>query len=157
MLIQILSTFAVIAGLFGVIPQIVSMLVTGSSKGQSAAGWSVGVSVNAVMGYVNLVGLHAGLLAAGNALAGALCAFALLCVVRLAEDGSDEVPEVEGEPVVGGANLYELPTEEFHVVRAHVAREHARRSHAGAPQAPAEVSRRSLRRVVRPERDRVAA
>ncbi|MBJ7518669.1 MAG: hypothetical protein JHC84_03135 [Solirubrobacteraceae bacterium] len=157
MLIQILSTFAVIAGLFGVIPQIVSMLVTGSSKGQSAAGWSVGVSVNAVMGYVNLVGLHAGLLAAGNALAGALCAFALLCVVRLAESGAEDVPHVEGEPVVGGANLYELPTEEFHVVRAHVAREHARRSHAGAPQAPAEVSRRSLRRVVRPERDRVAA
>ena len=157
MLIQILSTFAVIAGLFGVIPQIVSMLVTGSSKGQSAAGWSVGVSVNAVMGYVNLVGLHAGLLAAGNALAGALCAFALLCVVRLAEGGTEDVPHVEGDPVVGGANLYELPTEEFHVVRAHVAREHARRSHAGAPQAPAEVSRRSLRRVVRPERDRVAA
>ncbi len=159
MLIQILSTFAVIAGLFGVIPQIVSMLVTGSSKGQSAAGWSVGVSVNAVMGYVNLVGLHAGLLAAGNALAGALCAFALLCVVRLAEPAGavDDVPHVEGEPVVGGANLYELPTEEFHVVRAHVAREHARRSHAVAPQAPAEVSRRSLRRVVRPERDRVAA
>lgn len=159
MLIQILSSFAVIAGLFGVIPQIVSMLSSGSSKGQSAAGWSVGVSVNAVMGYVNLVGLHAGLLAAGNAVAGTLCAFALLCVLRLAEpDGAvEEVPEVDGDPVVGGAVLYELPTEEFHVVRAHVAREHARRSHPVAPHDPADVSRRSLRRVVRPERERAAA
>lgn len=157
MLIQILSTFAVIAGLFGVIPQIVSMLVTGSSKGQSAAGWSVGVSVNVLMGYVNLVGLHATLLAAGNAVAGALCAFALLCVVRLADDGQDEVPEVEGEPVVGGANLYELPTEEFHVVRAHVLRAHAQRFHSVPAEDPAAVSRRSLRRVVRPERDRMAA
>lgn len=157
MLIQILSTFAVIAGLFGVIPQIVSMLVTGSSKGQSAAGWSVGVAVNVLMGYVNLVGLHAALLAAGNAVAGALCAFALLCVVRLADDGHDEVPEVEGEPVVGGANLYELPTEEFHVVRAHVLRAHAQRFHSVPREDPAVVSRRSLRRVVRPERDRMAA
>lgn len=157
MLIQILSTFAVIAGLFGVIPQIVSMLVTGSSKGQSAAGWSVGVAVNVLMGYVNLVGLHATLLAAGNAVAGALCAFALLCVVRLADDGHDEVPEVEGEPVVGGANLYELPTEEFHVVRAHVLRAHAQRFHSVPREDPAVVSRRSLRRVVRPERDRMAA
>lgn len=158
MLIQILSTFAVIAGLFGVIPQIVSMLVTGSSKGQSAAGWSVGVSVNVLMGYVNLVGLHATLLAAGNAVAGALCAFALLCAVRLADDeGHDEVPEVEGEPVVGGANLYELPTEEFHVVRAHVLRAHAQRFHTPSREDPAAVSRRSLRRVVRPERDRMAA
>lgn len=157
MLIQILSSFAVIAGLFGVIPQIVSMLRSGSSTGQSAAGWSVGVSVNVVMGYVNLVGLHAGLLATGNAIAGTLCAFALLCAVRLRDSGRDDVPEVEGEPVVGGANLYELPTAEFHVVRAHVLREHARRTHTAPREDPATVSRRSLRRVVRPERDRITA
>lgn len=149
MLIQILSSFAVIAGLFGVIPQIVSMLFTGSSKGQSAAGWSVGISVNVVMGYVNLMGLHATLLAVGNAVAGGLCAFALLCVVRL-RDGGDEVPAVEGEPVVGGAVLYELPTAEFHVVRAHVMREHARRAADMTQEHPAVASRRSLRRVVRP-------
>lgn len=157
MLISLLSAFAVVAGLFGVVPQIASMLHRGSSKGQSAAGWWVGISVNAVMAYVNLVGLHAQLLSAGNAVAGLLCAFALLCVVRLAEDGADAVPEVDGEPVVGGANLYELPTEEFHVVRAHVLREHARRTHGTEPVDLASASRRSLRRVVRPERDRVAA
>lgn len=157
MLIQILSSFAVIAGLFGVIPQIISMLVKGSSKGQSAAGWSVGISVNVVMGYVNLVGLHATLLAAGNAVAGALCAFALLCVLRLADDGADDVPAVDGDPVVGGAVLYELPTAEFHVVRAHVMREHARRASALPAERPAELSRRSLRRVVRRPEERAAA
>lgn len=157
MLISILSAFAVVAGLFGVVPQIASMLHRGSSKGQSATGWWVGISVNAVMAYVNLVGLHAQLLSAGNAIAGLLCAFALLCVVRLAEDATESVPHVEGEPVVGGANLYELPTEEFHVVRAHVLREHARRTHGAEPVDVASASRRSLRRVVRPERDRVAA
>ncbi|MBJ7331654.1 MAG: hypothetical protein JHC95_17295 [Solirubrobacteraceae bacterium] len=158
MLISLLSTAAVIAGLFGVIPQIISMLHSGSSAGQSAAGWTVGISVNAIMGYVNLVGLHATTLALGNAVAGALCGFALLCVVRLA-DGGDEEPVVhpEGEPVIGGASLLEMPTTEFQVVRAHVQREHARRFHGTAPEDRVTASRRSLRKVVSPERDRIAA
>jgi hypothetical protein len=90
MLISILSTTAIFLGLAGVMPQITQMLRRGSAAGQSALGWSMGVTVNALVGYMNITQYDAALLAFGNLAGGALCGLALGIVLRL-RDRPDHV------------------------------------------------------------------
>ncbi|MCW3012962.1 MAG: hypothetical protein JWO02_54 [Solirubrobacterales bacterium] len=85
MLLSILSTTAIVLGLAGVMPQITEMLRRGSAAGQSALGWSMGMTVNALMGYMNITQYDASVLALGNVAGGALCGIALGIVLRLRE------------------------------------------------------------------------
>lgn len=82
-LLSLISTLAILLGLAGVVPQIVAMVRRRSAAGQSPLGWLLGVSVNVLMSYVNLVGYGAEALALGNACGGLLCVVALGCALRL--------------------------------------------------------------------------
>jgi hypothetical protein len=119
MLISILSTTAILAGVAGTLPQISVMLRSGSSAGQSPVGWSLAIGVNAIMAYVNLVGLHSAVLAAGNVASGLLAMVALSLVIRLAARG----PASSSATV----DLADLATHEFHALRADVDDEDQRR------------------------------
>ncbi len=80
--IALVSFVAVLAGIGGIFPQIVAMFQARSSAGQSAVGWCLGVLGNGLLGYVNLVEAHSGVLAAGNAIGLSLCVAALALVIR---------------------------------------------------------------------------
>lgn len=82
-LLPLISTLAILLGLAGVVPQIAAMVRRRSAAGQSPVGWTLGVTVNVLMAYVNLVGYGATTLAFGNACGGMLCMIALACTVRL--------------------------------------------------------------------------
>lgn len=120
MLISILSTAAILLGVAGTVPQISVMLRSGSSAGQSPVGWSLSVGVNAMLAYVNLIGLHSVTLAAGNVASGLLAVAALTLVIRLA-----------GRPAAASADaslqLADLATHEFHALRVDIDDEARRR------------------------------
>jgi hypothetical protein len=145
--IQIASTFAVVTGLAGLIPQIWAMTSSRSSLGQSPTGWTLGIGVNVLMGYVNLVAYDARGLALGNAIGMLLCSIALTAVLRyrrpsvaLEHQPLMAVPEVE-VPVAeapaptavrpaGGSDpiaLTELPTGEFWTIKREFEHEESRR------------------------------
>ena len=80
--ISLISAIAVVVSIGGICPQIVAMLSARSSAGQSVLGWGLGVLVNGLLGYVNLVGAQSAVLATGNAIGFVLSATALVLVVR---------------------------------------------------------------------------
>lgn len=82
-ILSVISTLAILLGIAGVVPQIAAMVRRRSAAGQSPVGWLLGVTVNALMGYVNLEGYGATALALGNACGGFLCLIALTCALRL--------------------------------------------------------------------------
>jgi hypothetical protein len=146
--IQIASTIAVVTGLAGLVPQIWAMTSTRSSSGQSPTGWTLGIGVNVLMGYVNFAAYHANGLAVGNALGVLLCSVALAAVLRfrapeVAEEDRPvmEAPEFAAAPTAvrpaGGADpvvLTELPTREFFLVKQEIEQEEARRAEHGQAQ-----------------------
>jgi hypothetical protein len=80
--VSLISAIAVVVSIGGIFPQIVAMFQARSSAGQSAIGWCLGVLVNGLLGYVNLVGVQSAVLAGGNAVGFLLSATALALVVR---------------------------------------------------------------------------
>jgi uncharacterized protein with PQ loop repeat len=104
--ISLLSTFAVIVGLAGILPQLSRMLRSRSAAGQSAFGWSLGAAGNLSMLYVNLVGYHATILAVNNLIALMLCVVAMSIILWL---NRHEEAEGTGAP----EDLTALPTQEF--------------------------------------------
>jgi hypothetical protein len=154
--IQIASTIAVVTGLAGLVPQIWAMTSTRSSSGQSPTGWSLGIGVNALMAYVNLVAYHAVGLAFGNAMGMLLCSVALGAVLRFRQSQIVEeedralmaAPDFAGEPApdatvptavrpAGTADaiaLSELPTGQFWTIKQEIEQEEARRVERGCPE-----------------------
>ncbi len=88
--ISLISGIAVVVSIGGVFPQIVAMFQARSSAGQSALGWCLGVLVNGLLGYVNVVGSQSAVLAAGNAVGLILSAMALALVYRYRVDAAAE-------------------------------------------------------------------
>ncbi|MCW2952726.1 MAG: hypothetical protein JWQ48_1896 [Conexibacter sp.] len=128
-ILSIASTCAIILGVAATLPQIATMIRTRSAHGQSPLGWTLGLSVNVLMGYVNLVGFHAALLSLGNFAGAALNAIALACVLRLAvrvatAPHAGVAPAAVAQPL---AAFEELPTDEFHVIKRQIDEEHVRR------------------------------
>lgn len=119
-LITTLSMLAALVGVLGNIPQLITMLRTRSSSGQSIAGWMLGVSANLALGFVNAVGYHADLLAIGNALSLSSC-LAAIVLVRQFRSPAQEPPAV-------AAAVTEMHTQEFVVLRDAVLAEHHRRT-----------------------------
>lgn len=97
--LQIVSSSAILLGLAGVVPQIAAMVRRRSAAGQSPVGWLLGVSVNVLMAYVNLVGYGATTLALGNACGGTLCLVALACAVRLPRTSTPVVIPQRPDPL----------------------------------------------------------
>lgn len=114
-------------GLAAALPQIARMLRTRSAAGQSSAGWAMGLLANVCMGYVNLRGFDAHLLAASNALSGLLCLAAIALITRFgagaASNAAPSAPVSAGHLGHHGARpvhhvLADLPTTEFVALRS---------------------------------------
>jgi len=125
-LISIASSIAIVLGFAGTLPHIRTMVRSKSSNGQSPTGWMIGIVVNVMTGYVNLVGLGALMLGVGNVLAGSFSAIALGCVVRYARP-ADGTAAAEMPQAHRLATVHELPTGEFHAIKLLIDEEHARR------------------------------
>lgn len=97
-LITTISMLAVVVSVTGNIPQLVTMLRKRSSSGQSILGWGLGFTANFALVFVNGIGYHAPLLAAGNVLSATACVTAM-CLVRL----------YRGKPAVPAATAPEAP------------------------------------------------
>src|ERR1700733_9430361 len=75
-----ISMLAVLIGVTGIVPQLVTMLRNRSSTGQSKLGWSLAFTANFALAFVNALGNHAPVLAVGTVLSfsGALTAVFLV-------------------------------------------------------------------------------
>lgn len=119
--LALLSSLVIVLGLAGVLPHIAAMVRRRSAAGQSPLGWSMGLGVNALMSYINIVGHQDGLLGLGNLFGACLCAVALACAVRLPRPQEDVAPPRETP------NLVELPTGDLAEMLDAIAAERERR------------------------------
>lgn len=114
-----ISMLAVLIGVTGIVPQLVTMLRNRSSAGQSKLGWSLAFTANFALAFVNAFGNHAPVLAIGNVLSfsGALTAVFLAWHFP-AEPEAAPVDEL----------VTDLHTGEFAALREAVFAEHQRRA-----------------------------
>ncbi|HTU96720.1 MAG TPA: hypothetical protein VMF14_12825 [Solirubrobacteraceae bacterium] len=110
---------AVLIGVTGIVPQLVTMLRNRSSAGQSKLGWSLAFTANFALAFVNAFGNHAPVLAVGNVLSfsGALTAVYLAW----------HFP-AESEPAPVDELVTDMHTSEFVALRDAVIAEHHRRT-----------------------------
>jgi len=101
-----ISCIAVILGFFSAIPHIVAMFRHHNAAGQSTSGWVMGMTMNSMMSYVNLIGFHITTLGLGNLISAGLCATAVWCTMKFPK----EHPKPEH-------NILEMPTQEFEVLK----------------------------------------
>jgi hypothetical protein len=109
-LVTLLSTFAMLLGLGGILPQLVRMVRSRSAGGQAPLGWGMGCAAHASMAYVNFFGFDSVLLSASNVLAGTLCAIAIALITTLRGRTPEPAPLV----------VDDMPTQEFVALRAAV-------------------------------------
>ena len=114
-----ISMLAVMIGVTGIVPQLVTMLRNRSSTGQSMLGWSLGFTANLALAFVNAFGNHSPVLAIGNVLSFTGCLTAVLLVWRYPR-------EPEAAPVE--AIVTDMHTQEFVALREAVIAEHERRT-----------------------------
>jgi hypothetical protein len=118
-----ISMLAVLIGVTGIVPQLVTMLRNRASTGQSKLGWSLAFTANFALAFVNVFGNHAPVLAIGNVLSFSGALTAMFLVWRFpAEPG----PEPEAAPV--DALVTDMHTGEFAALRDAVIAEHQRRT-----------------------------
>ncbi|MEX2194789.1 MAG: hypothetical protein WD844_05835 [Thermoleophilaceae bacterium] len=138
-LLSVVSTLAILLGLAGVVPQILAMVSRRSAAGQSPLGWLLGVMVNLLMAYVNLVGHGAAELALGNAAGGSLCLVALGCAVRLPQAASAAPVRARPDPL--DLSTGDLSTGDLSEMLTALAEESERREERRRARAPAEAER----------------
>ena len=119
------SLLAVLVGVTGIVPQLVTMLRTKSASGQSMLGWGLCFAANLGLGFVNAFGYHAALLAIGDALSMSGCVVAVFLIGRYREAGVTAAPASGHAPV---ATVTEMHTQEFVALRDAVIAEHQRRT-----------------------------
>ena len=113
-----ISMLAVMIGVTGIVPQLVTMLRNRSSKGQSKLGWALGFTANLALAFVNAVD-HAPVLAIGNVLSFTGCLTAVCLVWRFPR---------EPEPAPVDELVTDMRTGEFAALRDAVIAEHERRT-----------------------------
>jgi hypothetical protein len=132
--IVVLSILAYVVNISGIVPQLRAMLRARSSRGQSPLGWVLAGSCSASLLFVNVVGYHALVLAAGNflSLSGCLAAAGLARYFRrrggVAPEALQALQEAPAEVVS------ELPASELHVLTETVLGEHHRRTGEPIPE-----------------------
>jgi hypothetical protein len=122
LIITIVSMLAAAVSIAAILPQLVCMLRTQSSAGQSSTGWLLGAATNISLLFVNIVGYHADLLACGNALA--LCGdlMAVTLIERFRNSAADH------HQLARQRQVADMQTQEFAVLRDAVVSEHHRRT-----------------------------
>ena len=114
-----ISMLAVLIGVTGIVPQLVTMLRNRSSAGQSKLGWSLAFSANFALAFVNAFGNHAPVLAIGNVLSFSGALTAVCFAWRFpAEPEAAPVDEL----------VTDMHTGEFAALRDAVIAEHHRRT-----------------------------
>jgi hypothetical protein len=113
-----ISMFAVMIGVTGIVPQLVTMLRNRSSKGQSQLGWALGFTANLALAFVNAFN-HATVLAIGNLLSLSGCLVAMFLAWRF---------PAEAEPAAVDELVTDMHTGEFAALRDAVIAEHQRRT-----------------------------
>jgi hypothetical protein len=126
-LFTLISTIAVLVGIVGIVPQLVTMQQTGSAGGQSTLGWALGAAANLALGFVNGMGNHAFVLAAGNLLNLTGCLTAV-CLVQRFRGTPATAGETHPQPHPVRNAVAEMHTQEFVVLREAVLAEHHRRT-----------------------------
>jgi hypothetical protein len=114
-----ISMLAVMIGVTGIVPQLVTMLRNRSSKGQSQLGWALGFTANLALAFVNAFGNHAMVLAIGNVLSLSGCLAAMFLAWRF---------PAEAEPAAVDELVTDMHTGEFAALRDAVIAEHQRRT-----------------------------
>jgi hypothetical protein len=122
-----ISMLAVLVGVTGIVPQLVTMLRNRSSAGQSKLGWSLAFTANFALAFVNAFGNHAPVLAIGNVLSfsGALTA---VCLASRFPAEPESGPETVTAPAPVDALVTDMHTGEFVALRDAVFAEHQRRT-----------------------------
>src|ERR1700759_4394790 len=116
-----ISMLAVLIGVTGIVPQLITMLRNRSSAGQSKLGWSLAFTANFALAFVNAFGNHAPVLAAGNVLSSSGALTALFLVWHFPAEH-----EPAGAPV--DELVTDMHTSEFVALRDAVIAEHHRRT-----------------------------
>jgi len=116
-LIATISMLAAVIGIGGIVPQLITMLRTRSSAGQSPVGWTFGFITHTALAFVNLLGYHAYVLGSGNLLSLSGCLTAVYLVRRY---------RARARPALEAVS--EMQTQEFEVLRETVLVEHHRRT-----------------------------
>jgi hypothetical protein len=120
-----ISMLAVLIGVTGIVPQLVTMLRNRSSTGQSKLGWSLALTANFALAFVNAFGNHAPVLAVGNVMSFSGALTAVFLVWRFPTE-ADHEHEPAGAPV--DALVTDMHTGEFVALRDAVLAEHHRRT-----------------------------
>jgi hypothetical protein len=122
--IVVLSLVAAAVNISSIVPQLLVMLRSRSSDGQSSLGWMLAATCSGSLLFVNAVGFHAFVLATGNLLSVTLCVTAALLARRFRTDeDSPAVLETISEEAVT-----EMATGEFQALAEVVLEEHFRRT-----------------------------
>ena len=116
-LIATISMLAALIGIAGIVPQLITMFRARSSAGQSTVGWTLGMTTNSALAFVNVLGYHALVLGSGNVASFLGCLTAVYLVRRFRS------PAEPSQDAVG-----DLRTHEFAVLREAVLVEHHRRT-----------------------------
>jgi hypothetical protein len=133
-LIVVLSILAYVVNISGIVPQLRAMLRARSSRGQSPVGWLLAGSCSASLMFVNVVGYHALLLAAGNLLSLSGCLAAAM-LARHFRDPASVAPEaLEALQQAPAEVVSELPAPELHALTETVLEEHHRRTGEPIPE-----------------------
>ena len=133
-IIVVVSVLAAAVNITGIIPQLVTMLRAGSSKGQSPLGWTLAATCSASLLFVNAVGYHALVLAAGNfvSLSGCLTAALVARHFRYGVGvGAEALRELQDAPE---AIVSELPAPELQALTGTVLEEQHRRTGEAIPE-----------------------
>jgi hypothetical protein len=118
-LITTLSMLAAVIGIASIAHHLATMFRTRSSSGQSTLGWSLGITANLALAFVNILGYRAPVLAAGNLLSFLGCLTAV-CLVRRYRKHHAEHP--------GAGAVEDMHTHEFVALREAVVAEQHRRT-----------------------------
>jgi hypothetical protein len=125
--ITTISMLAVVVNVTCNVPQLVAMLRTHTSSGQSCLGWALALAANSALAYVNWFGYHSPVLAIGNVLSLSACLTAI-GLVRLYRQGPAVEPPLPASPMPLADSVIDMHTQEFVVLRDVVLAEHRRRT-----------------------------
>jgi hypothetical protein len=120
-----ISMVAVLIGVTGIVPQLVTMLRHRSSAGQSKLGWSLAFAANFALAFVNAFGNQAPVLAIGNVLSFSGCLTAVFLAWRFP---AETETALESGPAPVDALVTDMHTGEFAALRDAVIAEHRRRT-----------------------------
>jgi hypothetical protein len=127
-LIVLLSIVAAGVNITGIIPQLITMVRARSSRGQSPLGWTLAATCSGSLLFVNLVGYHADVLAAGNFLSLSGCLTAAGLALYFRNRGSVALEALQALHDAPEQLVSELPAPDLETLTEKVLEENHRRT-----------------------------